>query len=43
MNESGYIWVHDGMITGTISIKDGKFRTVSQPNLKEGRNKQLYI
>src|SRR5882762_4314813 len=31
------------MTTGKISIKDGKFGSVSQPNLKECRNKQLCL
>src|SRR6267154_1894318 len=43
VDESGNIWFHDGMTTGRTSIKDGKFGTVSQPNLKECRNKQLCL
>jgi hypothetical protein len=43
VDESGNIWFHDGMTTGRTSINDGKFGTVSQPNLKECRNKQLCL
>jgi hypothetical protein len=43
IDESGNIWFHDGMTTGGTSIKEGKFGTVSQPNLKECRNKQLHL
>jgi hypothetical protein len=43
IDESGNIWFHDGMTTGKISIKDGKFGTLSQPNLKQCRNKQLCL
>jgi hypothetical protein len=43
IDESGSIWFHDGMTTEKISIKDGKFGSVSQPNLKECRNKQLCL
>ena len=43
IDESGNIWFHDGMTTGKFSIKDGKFGSVSQPNLKKCRNKQLYL
>jgi hypothetical protein len=41
IDESGNIWFHDGMTTGRIPIKEGTFGTVSQPNLKLCRNKQL--
>jgi hypothetical protein len=41
-NESGNIWFHDG-ITGRTSIKEGKFGSVSQPNLKVCQNKQLCL
>src|SRR5882762_11037901 len=41
IDESGNIWFHDGITTGKISIKDGKFGSVSQPNLKVCQNKQL--
>ena len=43
IDESGNIWFHDGMTTRRISVKDGKFGTVSQLNLKECRNKQLCL
>jgi hypothetical protein len=43
VDESGNIWFHDGMSTGRTSIKDGRFGSVSQPNLKECRNKQLCL
>jgi len=43
IDESGNIWFHDGITTGRISINEGKFGTVSQPNLKECRNKQLCL
>ena len=43
VDESGNIWFHDGMTTGRISIKDGKIGSVSQPNLKECRNKKLCL
>ena len=42
IDESGNIWFHDGITTRRILIKDGKFGSVSQPNPKECRNKQLY-
>ena len=40
VDKAGNIWFHDGMTPGRISIKDGKFGSISQPNLK-CRNKQL--
>ena len=43
IDESGNIWFHDGIATGRISIKEGKFGSVSQPNLKKCRNKQLCL
>ena len=43
VDESGNIWFNDGITTGRISIKDGKFGSVSQPNLKECRNKKLCL
>ena len=43
VDESGNIWFHDGMTMRRISIKDGKFGTVSQPNLKKCRNKELCL
>jgi hypothetical protein len=41
IDESGNIWFHDAVTTGRNSTKEGKFGSVSQPNLKECRNKQL--
>ena len=43
IDESGNIWFHDGMTTGRSTLKEGKFGSVSQPNLKECRNKQLSL
>ena len=43
LSNYGNIWFHDGMTTGRIPIKEGKFGTVSQPNLKVCRNKQLCL
>ena len=43
IDNSGNIWFHDGMTTGKIALKEGKFGSVSQPNLKECRNKQLCL
>jgi hypothetical protein len=43
IDESGNIWFHDGMTTGRIAIKEGRFGSVSQPDLKECRNKQLCL
>src|SRR5882762_3038593 len=43
IDESGNIWFHDGITTGRNSTKAGKFRRVSQPNLKECRNNQLCL
>jgi hypothetical protein len=43
INESGNIWFHDGMTTGRGTLKEGKFGSVGQPNLKECRNKQLCL
>jgi len=43
IDESGNIWLHDGMTTGRSTLKEGKFGSVSQPNLKECRNKQLCL
>jgi hypothetical protein len=43
IDESGNIWFHDGITTGRSSTKEGKFGSVSQPNLKECRNKQLCL
>ena len=39
----GNIWFHDGITTGRTSTKEGKFGSVSQPNLKVCRNKQLFL
>jgi hypothetical protein len=43
IHEPGNIWFHDGMATGRISIKEGKFGTVSQPSLNECRDEQLCL
>ena len=43
IDESGNIWFHDGMTTGRISVKEGKFGTISQPSMKVCRNKQLCL
>ena len=43
IDESGNIWFHDGMTTGRSTLKEGKFGSVSQPNLKECGNKQLCL
>ena len=43
IDNSGNIWFHDGMTTGKIALKEGKFGSASQPNLKECRNKQLCL
>ena len=43
IDDSDNIWFHDGISTGRTSINDGKFGTVSQPNLKVCRNKQLCL
>jgi len=43
IDNSSNIWFHDGISTGRTSIKEGKFGTVSQPNLKMCRNKQLCL
>jgi hypothetical protein len=43
IDESGNIWFHDGMTTGRITVKEGKFGSVSQPDLKKCRNKQLCL
>jgi hypothetical protein len=43
VDESGNTWFHDGITTGRISIKGGKFGSVSQLNLKECRNKKLCL
>ena len=43
IDESENIWFHDGITTGRNSTKEGKFGSVSQPNLKECRNKQLCL
>ena len=40
MDESDNIGFHDGTRTGRTSTHDGKFGTVSQPNLKVCRNKE---
>ena len=40
IDESGNIWFHDGITTGRTLTKEGKFGSVSQPNLKVCRNKQ---
>ena len=41
IDESENIWFHDGITTGRISLKEGKFESVSQPNLMVCKNKQL--
>jgi hypothetical protein len=43
VDQSGNIWYHDGMSTGRTSTKEGKFGTVSQPNLKMCRNRKLCL
>ena len=43
IDDSGNIWFHDGISTRRTSINEGKFGTVSQPNLKMCRNKQLCL
>ena len=43
IDKSGTIWFHDGMTTGHITLKEGKFGRVSQPNLKVCRDKQLCL
>ena len=44
IDESSNIWFHDGMTTGKIAIREGKFgSSISQPNLKECKNKQLCL
>ena len=43
VDQSGNIWYHDGMSTGRTSTKEGKFGTVSQPNLKTCRNRKLCL
>jgi len=43
IDESGNIWFHDGMTTRKNTLQEGKFGSVSQPNLKECRNKQLCL
>jgi hypothetical protein len=43
IDDSGNIWFHDGMTTGRIAIKEGGFGSISQPNLKQCRNKQLCL
>ena len=43
IDKSGNIWFHDGMMTGRSTLKEGKFGSVSQPNLKECRFKQLCL
>jgi len=43
IDESGNIWFHDGITTGRTLTKEGKFGSVSQPNLKVCRNKQLCL
>ena len=34
IDKSRNIWFHDGIATGHITLKEGKFGSVSQPNLK---------
>jgi hypothetical protein len=41
--ESGNIGLHDGMTAGRITIKEGRFGSVSQPDLKWCGNKQLCL
>jgi len=43
IDKSGNIWFHDGMTTGRSTLKEGKFGSANQPNLKECRNKQLCL
>ena len=43
IDESDNIWFHDGTSTGRTSTHDGKFGTISQPNLKVCRNKEYVL
>ena len=43
IDESDNIWFHDGTSTGRTSTHDGKFGTISQPNLKVCRNKEYAL
>ena len=43
IDESGNIWFHDGITTGRMSTREGKMGSISQPNLKECKNKQLCL
>ena len=43
IDESGNIWFHDGMTTARTTIKEGRIGSVSQPDLKKCRNKQLCL
>ena len=43
IDESGNIWFYDGMTTGRITVKEGRFGSVSWPDLKKCRNKQLCL
>ena len=38
IDESGNIWFHDGITNGIISLEEGKFGSVSQPNLMVCKN-----
>jgi hypothetical protein len=43
IDEFGNIWFHDGITTGRITIQEGRYGSVSQPDLKKCRNKQLCL
>jgi hypothetical protein len=43
VDQSGNIWYHDGMGIRRTSTKEGKFRTISQPNLKMCKNRKLCL
>ena len=43
IDESGNVWFHDGMTTARTTIKEGRIGSVSQPDLKKCRNKQLCL
>ena len=43
IDESGNIWFHDGITTGRMSTREGEIGSISQPNLKKCKNKQLCL
>ena len=43
IDEAGNIWFHDGMTTARTTIKEGRIGSVSEPDLKQCRNKQLCL